>query len=144
MNIRRRRRSGHAFTLLEIMLVVAILVLLLATGFSYFGKTIGIGQDARLQADFASFDTRLKTYEMLNGFLPTTEQGLQALVTQPTTDPVPTKWYQQMEKLPKDPWGSDYIYEQPGKHNTDSFDIVSPGKDRIPNTADDRGNWEFK
>jgi general secretion pathway protein G len=131
------------FTLLEIMLVVAIIALLLGAGFNYFGKTLNVGQDARLQADFVSFDQRLKTYEALNGFLPTTEQGLQALVTMPDSDPKPTKWYQQMEKLPKDPWGSDYIYEQPGKHNPDSYDIYSPGKDRIPNTADDRGNWEF-
>ena len=138
----RRSSRQNAFTLLEIMLVVAIIALLLGAGFYYMGDSIGIARDARLQGDLASFDQRLKTYEALNGFLPTTEQGLQALVTAPTTDPKPTHWYQLMEKIPKDPWGSDYIYEQPGKHNPNSYDISSPGKDRIPNTADDQGNWD--
>ena len=142
----KTRNISHqnAFTLLEIMLVVAIIALLLGAGFHYMGNTIGIADDARLQADISTFSDKLKVYEAMNGFLPTTEQGLQALVTMPDGDPKPTKWYQLMEKLPKDPWQSDYIYEQPGKHNPDSYDIYSPGKDRIPNTADDVGNWESK
>ena len=144
MNKTRRPSAPNAFTLLEIMLVVAIIALLLGAGFHYMGNTIGIADDARLQADISTFGDKLKLYEAMNGFLPTTEQGLQALVTMPETDPKPTKWYQLMEKLPKDPWQSDYIYEQPGKHNPDSYDVYSPGKDRIPNTADDYGNWDSK
>ena len=143
MKTRNSSRHG-AFTLLEIMLVVAIIALLLGAGFHYMGNTMGIAQDARLQSDISTFQDKLKLYEAMNGFLPTTEQGLQALVSEPTTDPKPAKWYQFMEKLPKDPWGSDYVYEQPGKHNTESYDVYSPGKDRIPNTADDVGNWDAK
>jgi general secretion pathway protein G len=140
----RRSSARQAFTLLEIMLVVAIIALLLGAGFHYMGNTFGIAQDARLESDIATFQSKLKLYEAMNGFLPSTEQGLQALVTVPESDPKPTKWYQLMEKLPKDPWGSNYIYEQPGKHNQDSYDVYSPGKDRIPNTPDDVGNWEEK
>ena len=133
----------HGFTLLEIMLVVAIIALLLGAGFHYMGNTMDIGRDARLQADFSTFDTNLKLYEAYNGFYPTTEQGLQALVTMPQTDPKPQKWYSLMEKIPKDPWNHDYIYECPGKHNPQTYDVYSAGKDGVPNTADDRGNWEF-
>ena len=124
------------------MLVVAIITLLLGAGFMMIGGKYKIGQDTRLQADFSSFESNLKTYEMMNGRLPTTDQGLQALVTQPETDPKPTHWYQMMERLPKDPWGNDYVYICPGKHNPQSFDIFSKGKDGIADTADDRGNWE--
>ena len=144
MNKTRRPSAPNAFTLLEIMLVVAIIALLLGAGFHYMGNTIGIADDARLQADISTFGDKLKLYEAMNGFLPTTEKVLQALVTMTETDTKPTKWYQLMEKLPKDPWQSDYIYEQPGKHNPDSYDVYSPGKDRIPNTADDYGNWDSK
>jgi general secretion pathway protein G len=140
----RTSSRRRAFTLLEIMLVVAIISLLLGAGFMMIGNKFQIGQDARLQADFSTFESNLKTYEMMNGFLPTTEQGLQALVTQPTTDPKPTRWYQMMERLPKDPWQRDYVYVYPGKHNPQSYDIYSKGKDGIADTEDDRGNWENK
>jgi general secretion pathway protein G len=143
--MKTRRPFPHSgFTLLEIMLVVAIIALLLGAGFHYMGNTMGIAQDARVQSDLSTFEGKLKLYEAMNGNLPTAEQGLQALVTMPETDPKPTKWYQLMEKLPKDPWGNDYVYEIPGKHNPDSYDLFSPGKDRQPNTPDDIGNWEEK
>ena len=139
-HVERSRRS--AFTLLEIMLVVAIIVLLLSTGFMMFGGQIAIGQDAKILADFRAFDTSLQAYENFGGAPPTTEQGLQALVSMPDGDPKPTRWYQQMKQLPKDPWGSDYIYVYPGVHNPQGYDLYSKGKDRIAGTADDKGNWD--
>ena len=138
------RRHAAAFTLLEIMLVVAIIALLLAAGFNYMGNTIGVAQDTVVNADIRTFDQKLKLYEALNGSPPTTEQGLQALVTMPSGEPRPMKWYQSMEKLPKDPWQQDYIYVQPGAHNTQGYDIYSKGKDHIAGTPDDIGNWENK
>jgi general secretion pathway protein G len=74
----------------------------------------------------------------MNGFYPTTEQGLQALVTQPNTDPKPTRWYQLYKELPKDPWGSDYIYRCPGLKNPNGYDLYSAGPDRKPDTTDDK------
>ena len=139
-----RRSSFLAFTLLEIMLVVAIITLLLSTGFYFLGDQINVGRDAKLHADFQIMTQSLQAYENLNGFLPTSEQGLSVLVTQPQSDPKPTHWYQQLTHLPKDPWGGDYVYVYPGKHNPQSFDIVSKGKDHLEGTADDRGNWEFQ
>ena len=140
--IHRDSWRERAFTLLEIMLVVAIIALLLSTGFFIFGDKLHIGQDAKIQADIQSFNGALQTYRMVaDDQLPTTEQGLQALVNMPATDPKPSKWYQMMEHLPKDPWGHDYVYVCPGKHNPNGYDLYSKGKDGIDGTADDQGNW---
>lgn len=141
----RNSTRQRAFTLLEIMLVVAIISLLLGAGFFIFGNKLAIGQDARIRADLQAFNSSLQTYRMVaDDQLPTTEQGLQALVTMPSTDPKPNKWYQLMERLPKDPWGHDYVYVCPGKHNPNGYDLYSKGKDGIADTADDQGNWENK
>ncbi len=135
----------RAFTLLEIMLVVAIIALLLGSGFYIFGNKLAIGQDAKIKADIVSLSQSLRTYQMTaDDQLPTTEQGLQALVNPPQSEPKPSKWYQMMEKLPKDPWGHDYVYVYPGKHNPNGFDLYSKGKDGIADTADDQGNWDNK
>ena len=140
----RKLSSIRAFTLLEIMLVVAIITLLLSTGFYFLKDQINIGRDAKLHADFQIIGQSLQLYENLNGFYPSSEQGLDVLVNQPQTEPKPTHWYSQMSSIPKDPWQSDYVYVYPGKHDPKSFDLVSKGKDRILGTEDDRGNWEFK
>ena len=133
------RKNEKAFTLLEIMLVVGIIVIILGVAVARLGNTTGIAKDMRVRADVQAINTQLKLYESMNGFFPTTEQGIQALVTQPTTDPKPTRWYQLFKDMPKDPWGNDYIYLSPGKKNPDSFDLYSAGPDRKPDTADD--NW---
>ncbi len=124
------------------MLVVAIIALLLSTGFYFLGGQIGVGQDIKITSDFKAFDTALQVYENFGGTLPSTEQGLQALVTPPDSDPKPMKWYQQMKQLPKDPWGSDYVYVYPGVHNPQGYDIYSKGKDHLAGTADDKNNWD--
>lgn len=95
--------------------------------------------DAHIQ----QFHVALLSYRAKAGVFPTTEQGLKALVTKPTTAPAPRSWSSIIRTLPKDPWGGDYIYEQPGKHNRDAYDLYSPGADGIPSTADDIGNWEY-
>ena len=133
------RKNEKAFTLLEIMLVVGIIVIILGVAVARLGNTTGIAKDMRVRADVQAINTQLKLYESMNGFFPTTEQGIQALVVQPTTDPKPTRWYQLFKEMPKDPWGNDYIYLAPGKKNPDSFDLYSAGPDRKPDTADD--NW---
>jgi general secretion pathway protein G len=73
----------------------------------------------------------------MNGFYPTTEQGIQALVTQPDKDPRPARWYQLFREVPKDPWGNDYIYRCPGLKNPSGYDLYSAGPDRQADTADD-------
>jgi general secretion pathway protein G len=131
-------RKQQGFTLLEIMLVVTIIALLLGAAIYKLGGKVEYARDIRVEADIQGINTQLGLYESMNGFYPTTEQGLQALVTQPNTDPKPTRWYQLYKELPKDPWGSDYIYRSPGLKNPNGYDLYSAGPDRKPDTDDDK------
>ena len=101
------------------------------------GNPSSLREDVAVRSDIQSIATQLKLYESMNGFLPTTEQGLQALVTQPTTDPQTQRWYQLFKELPKDPLGNKYIYLSPGRKNPSGYDLYSAGQDRKPDTADD-------
>jgi general secretion pathway protein G len=131
------KNRQSAFTLLEIMLVVSIIVILLGVAISRLGDTAGFAKTVAVRSDVQSISTQLKLYESMNGFLPTTEQGLQALVTQPSTEPKPTRWYPLFKDIPKDPWGNNYIYLCPGRKNPTGYDLYSAGKDRKADTADD-------
>jgi general secretion pathway protein G len=133
----RIKRQEQGFTLLEIMLVVSIIVIILGVAISKLGNTTAIAKTMRVQADVQAIKTQLQLYESMNGFYPTTEQGLQALVTQSDKDPRPARWYQLFRELPKDPWGNDYIYRNPGLKNPGSYDLYSAGADRQVDTADD-------
>lgn len=140
MNLKTRKEDG--FTLLEIMLVVMIIALLAGSAIYMMGGNLGYAQSVRVKTDIQNLTTQLKLYQAMNGFLPTTEQGLQALSKRPDTDPKPTQWRVLMDRVPVDPWQQPYIYENPGKHNPDSFDLYSAGPDRKPGTDDDIGNWD--
>jgi general secretion pathway protein G len=133
------RRDEKGFTLLEIMLVVGIIIIILGVAVARLGNTTGIAKDMRVRADIQAINTQLKLYESMNGFVPTTEQGLKALVVQPDTEPKPNRWYQLFKEMPKDPWDNEYIYLSPGRKNPDSYDLYSAGPDRKPDTPDD--NW---
>ncbi|MGC8833058.1 MAG: type II secretion system major pseudopilin GspG, partial [Armatimonadota bacterium] len=131
---------------IELLVVMIILAILAAV---VIPRVIGRTEDARrakAKSDIAAFETALDAYKLDNGTYPTTEQGLQALVEPPTTDPVPKNWNGPYLKkgIPKDPWGNDYVYVSPGEHNTD-FDIVSYGKDGQPGGTGenaDIASWE--
>jgi general secretion pathway protein G len=94
----------------------------------------------KVQITISNMETALKTYYLDNGYYPTTDQGLEALVMEPNTDPMPGKWrkggYLEKGKVPKDPWGNDYIYLSPGIHG--DFDIISYGLDGVEGGED----WE--
>jgi general secretion pathway protein G len=136
-----KKAPQSAFTLLEIMLVVAIISLLLGAGIYYMTGSLGYSQEVRVQADIRTISMQLNLYQSMNGFFPTTEQGLKALVTRPESEPKPRQWRQLMSQVPLDPWQKEYRYVQPGRHNANSFDLYSAGQDRQPDTADDLGNW---
>lgn len=133
----RTHQSG--FTLLEIMLVVTIIALLLGAAIYKLGGNVEYAKATRVAADMQGINTQLKLYESMNGFMPTTEQGLKALVQQPSTEPRPTRWYQLYKEMPKDPWNNEYVYLNPGRKNPTGYDLYSAGQDRKPDTADD--NW---
>jgi len=139
-----RRSTRAAFTLLEIMLVVMIIALLAGIAIINMGGALNDAGETTVKAHLQQFEVVLLSYRAKAGFYPTTGQGLNALTTRPSTEPAPRSWSQVIKSLPKDPWGNDYHYEQPGKHNPDSYDLYSSGKDRTVGTEDDIGNWEEK
>jgi general secretion pathway protein G len=131
------KKNRSAFTLLEIMIVVSIIVILLGLAISRIGNPTGFAKTTAVRADVQSIGTQLMQYEAMNGFYPTTEQGLQALVNRPDSEPRPARWYQLFKEVPKDPWGTPYIYRCPGAKHPDKYDVYSAGPDRSPDTADD-------
>jgi general secretion pathway protein G len=132
-----KRTNQSAFTLLEIMIVVSIIVILLGLAIARIGNPTGFAKATAVRADVQAIGTQLMQYEAMNGFYPTTEQGLQALVTRADSDPRPSRWYQLFKEPPKDPWGTTYIYRCPGAKHPDKYDLYSAGPDRQPDTADD-------
>lgn len=119
------------------MLVVTIIALLLSAAIFKLRGNVEVSRAVRVQSDLQSIKTQLKLYESLNGFLPTSEQGLQALVAQPGTEPRPARWTQFLDSVPKDPWSKDYIFFNPGRRNPTGYDLYSAGPDRTSDTADD-------
>lgn len=133
-----RCRCAHAqrgFSFLEIMLVVVIIgVLAGIVGPRMFGKT-KTAKIAAARAQMTNIKTALTQYDMMAGEVPSTDQGLIALVERPS-DVEEADWEQVFESLPKDPWGEDYLYESPGE-NDRPFDLSSKGPDRRDGTDDD-------
>jgi general secretion pathway protein G len=133
------KRKQDGFTLLEIMIVVTIIAILMSAAIYKLGGNVEYAKFTAVATDVQAIGTQLKLYEGMNGFFPTTEQGLRALVVQPDNDPKPSRWYQLFKEVPKDPWHTEYIYRCPGIKNPTGYDLFSAGPDRVPDTADD--NW---
>lgn len=124
----KRTRSRRGFTLIELLVVLVILALLAGI---VLPKFLSRSEDAKVNAartQIANFRTSLQMYALDNGQPPSTEQGLEALMIEPTSSPKPRNWKKYIDTLPKDPWGNDYIYESPGPNDED-FIIISLGKD---------------
>ncbi len=138
---RNTQHNKHGFTLIEIMLVVTIIVVLMGAAIALLTGNVDVAKEQRVIGDIQSISTQLKLYETLNYFLPSTQQGIEALVSQPAGEPKPRRWKQLLKEEPVDPWGMSYQYRYPGTENSDSFDLFSMGPDRKPNTDDDIGNW---
>lgn len=137
-----RRRARAAFTLLEIMLVVMIIAILGGAAVYRMYQNVEIARIERARADIQNIKTQLLYYEVSNGHLPSTEQGLRALVQRPSGDPEPRKWMPLLPAVPEDPWGVPYQYRSPSILNSpDGFDLFAVARDKKPNTADDVGNW---
>jgi len=142
------RRPLRGFTLIEIMVVITILGILAAL---IVPRVVGRTDDARIAAakqDIASLMQALKLYRLDNGAYPTTEQGLKALLARPTLEPVPQNWkqggYLERNTPPKDPWGNEYKYLNPGLKG--EIDVFSYGRDGAAggeNVDADIGSWQL-
>lgn len=142
-------KSDCGFTLIEIMVVIVILGILAGL---IVPRIMGRPEEAKqlkAQLQIESLETALKLYKLDSGMYPATEQGLQALVEKPDTGAIPGKWreggYLEKGRLPKDPWGSDFIYLSPGAHG--DYDIVSYGADGVPGGEGknkDINSWELE
>lgn len=132
------------FSLLELMVVVVILSVLALVVVPRVIDRPDQARAARAKADIASVVSAVKLYRLDNFRYPTTEQGLQALVSRPSSDPAPANWAEggYMDRLPVDPWGQPYQYLSPGVH--EEFDVFSYGADGSAGGAGvdrDIGSW---
>ena len=139
-------RLQRGFTLIEIMVVVVIMGILAAL---VVPKLMGRTDDARIIAarqDIATVLQALKLYRLDNQRYPTTEQGLQALMTKPSSGPAADGWKAggYIDKLPKDPWGAPYQYLSPGvKGEVDVFSYGADGQPGGVGNDADIGSWEL-
>jgi len=122
-------RSQAGFTLIEIMVVVVILGILAGIVVPRLLDRPDEARRTKASVQIRSIEETLGLYKLDNGFYPTTDQGLRALVTKPTTGKIPKKYREggYLRKVPKDPWDNDYIFLSPGLHG--DFDVISYGAD---------------
>ena len=135
----------QGFTLIEVLVVVVILGILAALVVPRIMDRPDEAKRVAAKADVNAIVQALKLYRLDNGFYPSTEQGLNALVNRPATPPTPGNWKQggYLERLPKDPWGSDYQYLAPGVRG--EIDVFSLGADKArggDGNAAEIGNWD--
>lgn len=128
-------KNQRGFTLIEIMVVVIILGLLAGL---VLPRIMGSEEEAKIKAtgvQIRALENALDSFKLANGFYPTTDQGLEALIKKPETGRIPTKWqeggYLKPARIPKDPWAKDYVYISPGSEGRE-YEIISYGPDNEP------------
>ena len=135
------RQNG--FSLIEVMVVVLIIGIMTAIIAPNIIDSQVEAQLKKAAIDIRKLEGALEMYKLKNNVFPTTEQGLDALVTAPTVDPIPRNYPSQgfIKRLPEDPWGNPYALISPGELG--AVDIFSNGPDLEPGTDDDIGNWNL-
>ena len=128
-----KRRHQRGFTLVELLIVIAIIGILAGAVLLNVAPQKEKAIRARAKTDIKTMETAIEIYFADNDNYPTTQQGLQALLIEPTTPPVPRNWQgpylRNRKTVPIDPWRNDFIYLSPGEENPDSYDLLSYGKD---------------
>lgn len=141
------QRKQQGFTLIEIIVVVVIIgILATLVAPKFLGRT----DDARIvkaKNDIKALESALELYKLDNYTYPTTDQGLEGLVSAPTSEPLPANWKEggYIKHLSKDPWQRDYLYLSPGEHGeVDIYTLGADGLDGGEGPAADIGNWDIK
>lgn len=142
----RRGRHAAGFTLIEVMVVVAILAILAAVVVPRIMDEPAKARQARAAQDIRAIESALDMYKLDNYRYPTTDQGLEALVERPESGPEPANYREggYLRNVPKDPWGNPYQYLNPGRHG--EIDIYTYGPDGRAGGSDDAdviGNWQL-
>lgn len=138
--VRGRLHNQHAFTLVEMLLVLVIIGTLAAI---VVPKLAGRSEQARVtaaQSQISAFGTALDVFETDNGYYPRGTEGLNELLVAPR-DAQNWKGPYLKTEIPLDPWGNAYVYEYPGKNNANGYDLSSPGPDGRAGTEDDITSW---
>ncbi len=149
MHMWTRSSNARGFSFIELMVVIVILgILAISIGPRILGRPEEAKQ-VKAKVDIGALETALKLFKLDNGFYPTTDQGLRALVESPESSPIPKNWreggYLEKRKVPPDPWKNDFIYLSPGVHG--DFDIISYGADGVPGGEGkdaDINSWEIE
>ncbi len=140
------KKSQSGFTLIEIMVVVVIIGLLAAVVGPKVFKNVGKANIAKVKTDIRAIESSLNLYRLDNFSYPSTDQGLQALVSEPGGSPEARNWQEggYIPRLPKDPWGREYQYLSPGEQG--EMDIFTYGKDGASGGSGedaDLSNWDL-
>lgn len=143
MKMQHRIRKQQGFTLLEIMVVIVILGILASM---VVPNLLGSQERANVQkavSDITALESSLTMYKLDNYNFPSSEQGLEALVTQTDVEPLPRRFPEDgyIKRLPNDPWGNDYQLLNPGEQG--KMDVFSMGPDGEVGSEDDIGNWNL-
>jgi len=141
MNNKMQKQGG--FTLIELMVVIVILGLLASMVLpSVFGNKDKADRQ-KVVTDISAYENGLEMYRLDNSRYPTTDQGLDALISKPSLDPIPRNYREEgyVKRLANDPWGNPYLMLSPGENG--KVDIYSVGLDGEEGTDDDIGNWNM-
>ncbi len=140
-------RKQGGFTLIELMVVLVIIGVLVTVVVLNISDEPDKAKVLKVKADIKTLETALKMFKIDNGFYPTTEQGIEALIFEPTVGKLPTKYKEggYIENLPLDPWDSEYMYLNPGTKGR-NYDLFSYGADGVEGGEGfdkDIGNWDL-
>ncbi|TVZ37269.1 general secretion pathway protein G [Alteromonadaceae bacterium 2753L.S.0a.02] len=138
-------KTNKGFSLIEIMVVLVIMGLLASIVAPNVMDVLSGSKVQKVQADFANIETALKMYKLDNFMYPSTEQGLEALVSRPSSSPEPKNWRKggYLDELPMDPWDNEYLYLSPGEGH--AYEIYTLGADGVRGGEEegmDISNWD--
>lgn len=141
--MKKSNAKQQGFSLLEIMVVIMIIGGMAALVVPNLMGNKGRADMQKAKSDIVALENALGMYSLDNSIYPTTDQGLEALVSKPDSSPAPRNYREggYIKRLPQDPWGNDYILNNPGEYS--QIDVLSVGRDGEEGTEDDLGNWNL-